>query len=62
MNAAETETGTTAAEALTMLEALTTYPEQEVVARLADGRITLTGNFRGRELEVVRDWSPAGVR
>ncbi len=51
MNATETTT-----EALTMLEALTIYSEEQVIERLADGRITLTGNFRSRELEVVESY------
>jgi hypothetical protein len=49
----------TTTEALTMLEALATYSEEEVVERLTDGRLQLAGNFRGHELEVVQSWVEA---
>jgi hypothetical protein len=52
----ETTATDTATEALTMLEALTRYSEEQVLERLADGRITLTGNFRGQEQQIVQSY------
>lgn len=45
--------------ASTLLAALWENTEDEVVEALAVGNLTLTGNFRGHESEVVEDYRKA---
>ena len=42
--------------ATTLLEALSKFDEDVVVEMLASGELSLTGNFRGHEAEVVASY------